>query len=118
MSASDDSSKTVSDVFDLPSSDLSLRSVDGIIFKVHRNKLTANSDIFEGMFESSHDDGHPIQLTERADILEGFLRFFYGDLYPVVDSWSLEFLTDMAECSYKYEVALIRDVIHRVMFIR
>lgn len=108
----------ISDVFDLPKSDISLRSVDGTIFKVHRSKLAANSDVFEGMFEASHDDGQPIQLTENAEILEGFLRFFYSALYPALDKLTVEHLTSMALCSRKYEVFLVKDVIHGMLSIR
>lgn len=107
-----------SEVFDLPRSDISLRSVDSVIFKVHRGKLMAYSDVFEGMFESSHDDGEPIQLTEVAEVLEGFLRFFYSRLYPQLDDWTTEHLFNVASCSRKYEVRVVRDVIHRILLNR
>lgn len=109
---------STSKILSLPSSDCSLRSANGMVFNVHRNKLTANSEIFEGMFALSHDDGEPIQLTENAEVLEGLLRFFYVDLYPPADDWSMEHLTDIAECAYKYAVVLICDVVHRILLTR
>lgn len=87
-------------------SDLTLR-VEDREFKVHRNILGTESDVFCAMFEShmrEHRDGF-VDITDlEPDTVERFLRFLYTDtlealnaeeaikLYPAADKYNVVYL--------------------------
>lgn len=111
---------TISPRFDKywSSSDLIIRTIDGVDFKTHKARL-AGSSVFEDMFEigslspsSQHhlDTEIPIiTLTEDARTLELVLPFFY-DEYPDVDSMAFEDVLKALEASLKYGMPLVEHI--------
>lgn len=108
----------MSGVFDLANSDLSLCSEDGVVFKVHRSNLSTLSNVFAGMFESSHDDGTVVSLSEKSNVLDRFFRFFYPQLFSKTEDWEMDQLTELAFVSKKYEAFVVSDIVHRSLKIR
>lgn len=107
------------------SSDLTIRTSDGILFKTHKARL-AGSSVFEDMFEigslskssslSQEEEGYYrdeeipiINLTEDARTLELVLPFFY-DEYPDVDAMPFEDVLKALEASLKYGMALVEHI--------
>lgn len=109
----------ISEIFNLPKSDISLRSGDGVLFKVHRNKLSALSIAFENMFEASYDDNSPVEVSENSQALQDFLRVFYSSLYPHdINEWELSRLLSLDAISRKYEVVTILKTISSILQVR
>lgn len=100
------------------SSDLTIRTSDGVDFKTHKARL-AGSSVFEDMFEigslSTSSQYHLdteipiITLTEDARTLELILPFFY-DEYPDVDSMAFEDVLKALEASLKYGMPLVEHI--------
>ena len=66
-----------------------LQSADGFFFKLHRNVLAVNSQLFADLFEASHAstdaddtvDGLPvIQMAEKARVMKAVLPLVYNSL--------------------------------------
>lgn len=112
-------SGTISPCFDKywSSSDLVIRTSDGVDFKTHKARL-AGSSVFEDMFEigsrgdfSYHNQSEIpiISLTEDARTLELVLPFFY-DEYPDVDAMPFEDVLKALEASLKYGMPLVEHI--------
>ncbi|KAL8292731.1 hypothetical protein RQP46_001343 [Phenoliferia psychrophenolica] len=54
---------------DLPGSDLTVISSDGVIFKVHKKNLECASEVFADMLEVSSSGGSEVTLVEPANVL-------------------------------------------------
>ncbi|KAJ7659554.1 hypothetical protein DFH06DRAFT_1194588 [Mycena polygramma] len=72
--------------FNDASTDLILRSSDGIDFHVHRLVLSLASPVFMGMFTFPQPISEPevptVQMAESAVVLDGALRFWYPGAEP------------------------------------
>ncbi|KAK9899488.1 hypothetical protein P389DRAFT_191809 [Cystobasidium minutum MCA 4210] len=112
-------SGTISPCFDKfwSSSDLVIRTSDGVDFKTHKARL-AGSSVFEDMFDigsdgvnSHHGESEVpiISLTEDARTLELVLPFFY-DEYPDVDAMPFEDVLKALEASLKYGMPLVEHI--------
>ena len=67
-----------------------LQAADGFYFKLHRNVLAINSQLFADLFEASHAsmdaddtvDGLPVILmAENARVMKAVLPLVYNSLY-------------------------------------
>lgn len=112
-------SGTVSPCFDKywSTSDLVIRTSDGVDFKTHKARL-AGSSVFEDMFDIGSRGDIPYQqesetpiitLTEDARTLELVLPFFY-DEYPDVDAMPFEDVLKALEASLKYGMPLVEHI--------
>lgn len=90
---------------DLPGSDLTLKSSDGILFKVHRINLEMHSQVFAdagGSTIPSTDEWVP--LAEPAAVLEVMIKYMYLQRQPDLAVLPFEVLAGVAEAVEKYGV--------------
>ncbi|WVW80806.1 hypothetical protein I302_102795 [Kwoniella bestiolae CBS 10118] len=72
---------TLNKPFQFHDSDINLISADGVVFKIHKNKLQSSSSVFQVMFEAGkHDDNLELTDTtlESSNIVSLFLQMIYG----------------------------------------
>ncbi|KIY52073.1 hypothetical protein FISHEDRAFT_70306 [Fistulina hepatica ATCC 64428] len=84
--AESDTGSNVCPAFSSADSDLTLKSKDGVLFKVKKADLTASSDAFS--IPSNEEEGEIVEMEESADVLELLLSFttrrpHYPDLLGV-----------------------------------
>jgi BTB/POZ domain len=91
-----------------PDSDITLRSVDSVLFKVHRKNLEVHSDIFataESISAPTADQEiEDVQLSETAVVLELLLQFMYRQPQPDLHDLPFGMLADLVDAVDKYEV--------------
>jgi hypothetical protein len=93
-------------------SDLTLRSSDGILFKVHRRNLFAYSEAFDAG-SSFKDTGEIVELSENSATLELLLQYIYPKPPPNLENLSARSLVRLAEAAEKY---LFHSVIQTCKF--
>lgn len=135
---SEDSSAVYSPRFGLfgnHGSDLTLRSSDNVLFRVHKARLVGSA-VFRDMLELGNDDGKQwsscnkiktvsspaaqqdnnlvfeVPMTEDARTLEDLLPFFYDDTddYPDVDAMDFDRVLAVYSASLKYSMSLVEHV--------
>lgn len=84
-------------------SDLTIRSSDGVLFKVHRKNLELHSDVFAdaGNLSSCNEI---IDLSETSSVLELLFQFMYRQTQPDLSLIEFELLCPLAEAAEKYSV--------------
>ena len=83
--------------------DVTFRSCDGTLFKIHRKNLEIHS---EGLSPppdmSSHDE--IVSLTENGDTLDRLFQFIYPQRQPDLAEIDFKQLAELAEAAEKYQV--------------
>ncbi|KZP33083.1 hypothetical protein FIBSPDRAFT_1036239 [Athelia psychrophila] len=100
----------ISERFCASDSDVTVRSSDGVLFKVHRKNLEVHSDIFaaadsiatESAGNAKADEVVP--LSEHSSVLELLLQYMYRQPQPDLKAVEFEKLADLAEAAEKYQV--------------
>lgn len=102
-------------VVDLPGSDVTIRSSDNVLFRVHKINLEMHSEAFAGAAAlppvAADDmladaDAPTVSLPETGAVLELLLQYMYLRPQPVLDSLSISFwsVAALAEAAEKYQV--------------
>ncbi|KII94580.1 hypothetical protein PLICRDRAFT_33384 [Plicaturopsis crispa FD-325 SS-3] len=103
----------VSTLFDLPGSNVTLRSSDNVLFRVHKINLEMHSEAFAGataLPPVAADDipmdaeERTVSLPETGEVLELLLQYMYLRPQPVLDKLKVKTLTALAEAAEKYQV--------------
>ncbi|KAF9446709.1 hypothetical protein P691DRAFT_776662 [Macrolepiota fuliginosa MF-IS2] len=89
----------VSDRFNALDSDVTIRSSDGVVFRLHRKNLHLHSDAFP-----SQEEGEIVDLTESSDVLEIFFQYFYRQPQPDLTNIRMHTLLALSEAVEKYRV--------------
>ncbi|KAF7968825.1 hypothetical protein HWV62_29226 [Athelia sp. TMB] len=93
----------ISDHFCADDSDLTFRSCDGMVFKVHRNNLIAHSEGFSPPPNTDSQD-EIVPLIESGDTLELLFQFMYPQKQPDLKKMEFKQLAELAEAAEKYQV--------------
>ncbi|KZP14837.1 hypothetical protein FIBSPDRAFT_101663 [Athelia psychrophila] len=96
-------SDRVSDRFCKADSDITFRSCDGVLFKVHRKNLSCMSEGFSPPEGTSSQD-EIVSLTEDGDTLEMLFQYMYPERNPDPKDIDFKHLSDLAEAAEKYQV--------------
>ena len=85
-------------------SDITIRSSDGVHFKLHRKNLASHSDGFpaEDMVIPTQDE--VVDLVENSNTLELLFQYMYPSSMPRLASAPAETLFSLAEAAEKYIV--------------
>lgn len=88
--------------------DVTLRSSDEVVFKVHRKNLTAHSEIF-GVADTISPGSSPanevVTLEEPSAVLDLVLQYMYTEYRPVLREVDFKTLAGVAEAAEKYQVS-------------
>ncbi|EGN92529.1 hypothetical protein SERLA73DRAFT_190854 [Serpula lacrymans var. lacrymans S7.3] len=87
--------------FSASDSDITIRSSDGVLFRVHRKNLTMHSEIFPGEELEAKDD---VDLDESSAVLELLFQFMYRQAQPKLSETSFSVLESLANAVEKYRV--------------
>lgn len=87
-----------------PNADVSFRSVDGVVFRLHRVNLKVASDGFAPDLIQSHTIDEYVDLPETAATLELLFLFVYPKRHPTLEAVEFEVLAPLAEAAEKYQV--------------
>ncbi|KAF8956957.1 hypothetical protein BDZ97DRAFT_1670745, partial [Flammula alnicola] len=84
-------------------SDLTIQSIDGVLFKVHRKNLELGTGAFppSDLFDTQ---GEVTCLTETADVLAIMFQFVYPRRHPDLEDVDFQLVIQVAEAVEKYEV--------------
>ncbi|KAF9565913.1 hypothetical protein CPC08DRAFT_704343 [Agrocybe pediades] len=93
---------TVHEQFNTANADVTIRSSDNVLFKLHRANLSVNTGAFPGT--EMNTQGEEVQLTESAEILELVFQFIYPRRHPTLQNLDFSKLLDVSEAVEKYEV--------------
>ncbi|KAK0482056.1 hypothetical protein EDD18DRAFT_1201833 [Armillaria luteobubalina] len=94
-----------SDRFNASDSDITLKSCDDVLFRVHRVNLEMHSQVFADAGGSTiPKQQEVVPLTERAEVLELMLQYMYLQHQPDLRNVKFEVLKDLAEAVEKYEI--------------
>ncbi|KZP14817.1 hypothetical protein FIBSPDRAFT_935589 [Athelia psychrophila] len=92
----------VSDRFCKADSDITFRSCDGVLFKVHHKNLSAVSEGFSPPEGTSSQD-EVVSLTEDGDTLEMLFQYMYPQRNPNLKDIDFKLLAKLAEAAEKYQ---------------
>ncbi|KAH9837786.1 uncharacterized protein C8Q71DRAFT_754484 [Rhodofomes roseus] len=95
---------TYNRLFNAPDADLTVRSSDGQLFRVHRRNLYEHTEGFPGEDITVNTDEEIVSLTESASTLELLFQFMYRQEQPDVRQLQSTELFDLAEAVEKYRV--------------
>ena len=99
---------TVASPVNAPDSDITLRSIDGVLFRVHRKNLEVHSEVFAAAESISipvvNESTEVVQLSESAESLNLLLQFMYRQRQPDLLDLPFATLADLVEAVEKYEV--------------
>ncbi|KAF7978043.1 hypothetical protein HWV62_1661 [Athelia sp. TMB] len=101
--ASEIPTENVSDRFCADDADVTFRSCDGTLFKIHRKNLESCSEGFSpppGV--SSRDE--IVSLTENKDTLDLLFQYIYPHRHPDLAEIDFKQLAELAEAAEKYQV--------------
>jgi len=96
------SQPTTSERFNAPDADVTIKSIDGVQFSLHRKYLAANTGAFPPM--EIETAGEIVNLTEDAATLELLFQFIYPQRHPSLDGAPYKVVAPLAEAAEKYEV--------------
>ncbi|KAJ7771440.1 hypothetical protein B0H16DRAFT_184479 [Mycena metata] len=99
----------VSDRFNLPDADVTFRSSDQVIFRVHLRNLETHSDGFPPS-AISPGSGEVVDLSEPAATLDLLFQYIYPQRQPDLTEIELPLLSDLAEAVEKYQVYSAMDI--------
>ena len=83
-------------------SDITFRSCDGLLFKIHRSNLAAGSEGFAAP-PGTHSQ-EIVSLIETGDTLELLFQFMYPQRQPDLINMDFKQLAELAEAAEKYQV--------------
>lgn len=90
-----------------PSTDLVLRSRDGVLFHVHSTILSVSSSVFQDMFAiqrpASERPDDPVDISESANVISTLLDLIYPNK-PNPEIHTLVRLFDVATAAEKYDM--------------
>ncbi|KAF9565897.1 hypothetical protein CPC08DRAFT_683256 [Agrocybe pediades] len=92
----------VHEKFNAADSDVTIRSSDDVLFKLHRVNLSLLTGAFPGTELATEDKD--VQLTEPSVVLEIVFEFIYPKRYPSLRGTDFDLLLQVAEAVGKYEV--------------
>jgi hypothetical protein len=86
-------------------SDITIKSIDGVHFKLHRKNLASHSDGFpaENMVDAVQDE--VVNLSETAETLELLFQYMYPPPWPYLWGLPASALFSLAEAAEKYVVS-------------
>ncbi|KAJ6456790.1 hypothetical protein C8R47DRAFT_1165042 [Mycena vitilis] len=102
--------ETVSERFNSLDADVTYKSSDGVLFRVHRKNLEVCSEVFSPVDMATH--GQIVDLTESSVTLELLFQFMYPRRHPALDTTPFEVLEPLAEASEKYQVFPAMNICH------
>ncbi|KDR80797.1 hypothetical protein GALMADRAFT_1107674 [Galerina marginata CBS 339.88] len=88
--------------FHSSTSDIKIRSSDGIEFDLHRTLLEAYTGAFPG--PELDTGGEVLQLTETGNVLKILFEFVYPQRHPDLEDKDFDLIAAVAEAVGKYEV--------------
>ncbi|KAF9565895.1 hypothetical protein CPC08DRAFT_815130 [Agrocybe pediades] len=89
--------------FNADNSDVTIRSSDDVLFKLHRSNLSVTTGAFPGTEMSTNDE--QVVLSETADVLEIVFDYVYPKRKPfTMENMDFHMLVKVAEAVEKYEV--------------
>ena len=83
--------------------DVTFRSCDGTLFKVHRKNLETNSEGFSPPPDTSSRE-EIVSLTENGDTLDLLFQYIYPQRQPDLTEIDFKQLAELAEAAEKYQV--------------
>ncbi|KAF7976526.1 hypothetical protein HWV62_6351 [Athelia sp. TMB] len=92
----------ISSRFNAEDSDITFRSCDGLLFKIHHSNLAANSEGFAA--PPGTDSQEIVPLSEIGGTLELLFQFIYPQRQPDLVNMDFEQLAELAEAAEKYQV--------------
>jgi len=99
----------ISDRFCGADSDITFRSCDEILFKVHRKNLETASEGFSSP-EGTAAESEAVSLTEDGKTLELLFQYMYPQRHPDLTKINFKQLAELAEAAEKYQVYAAMDV--------
>ncbi|KZP33561.1 hypothetical protein FIBSPDRAFT_310403 [Athelia psychrophila] len=100
----------VSDRFCGADSDITFRSCDEILFKVHRKNLETASEGFSPPEGTAAAESEVVSLTEDGKTLELLFQYMYPQRHPDLTKIDFMQLAELAEAAEKYQVYAAMDV--------
>ncbi|KZP16113.1 hypothetical protein FIBSPDRAFT_794858 [Athelia psychrophila] len=95
-------------------SDITFRSCDGILFKVHRKNLDSCSEGFSPP-DGTIAGAEAVSLTEAGGTLELLFQHMYPQRQPDLRKFEFKQLADLAEAAEKYQVYTAMEICHARM---
>ncbi|KAJ7610728.1 hypothetical protein DFH06DRAFT_1233247 [Mycena polygramma] len=93
-----------------PDADVTFKSSDSVLFRVHRKNLEVCTEGFPPADISTQ--GQIVDLTETSVTLELLFQFMYPHRHPALDTTPFEVLEPLAEASEKYQVFPAMNICH------
>ncbi|KII94573.1 hypothetical protein PLICRDRAFT_120619 [Plicaturopsis crispa FD-325 SS-3] len=100
----------ISELFNHADSDLTIRSSDNVLFRVHKRNLETYSPAFAGAGAFPATGLEDIALPESSAVLELMLQYVYLQLQPDLSHTEFEVLAGLAEAVEKYEIYSAMEV--------
>ncbi|KAJ6577822.1 hypothetical protein B0H19DRAFT_1337576 [Mycena capillaripes] len=101
---------TVSSRFNFVDADVTFKSSDAVLFKVHRKNLEVCTEGFPPA--GFPTQGEVVDLQETSATLELLFQFVYPQRHPALDTTPFEILAPLAEASEKYQVFPAMNICH------
>ncbi|KZP16107.1 hypothetical protein FIBSPDRAFT_794853 [Athelia psychrophila] len=101
----------VSECFCKDDSDITFRSCDGILFKVHRKNLESCSEGFSPP-DGTIAEAEVVSLTEDGATLELLFQYMYPQRHPDLRKIQFEQLAELSEAAEKYQVYTAMETCH------
>ena len=89
--------------------DMTFRSCDGILFKVHRSNLATVSEGFTPP-PGTNSEGEIVPLTENGDTLHLLFQYMYPQRQRDLSEIDFKQLAELAEAAEKYQVFVAMTV--------
>ncbi|KAF8989149.1 hypothetical protein BDQ17DRAFT_1373442 [Cyathus striatus] len=102
----------------LPDADVTFKSIDGVLFALHKRNLSIHTGGFPPA--DSSVESEPIQLTEKSEVLELLFQFVYPPGVPILVDVSFELLVELARAAEKYNVYIATPLcrVHMLYIVR
>ncbi|TDL16807.1 hypothetical protein BD410DRAFT_705911, partial [Rickenella mellea] len=101
--------------------DFTLKSSDGVLFKVHSPILKLSSVFFRDLLAMPRDPldvGMPVEIAEKSDVLEALLRIIYPHDSTPPKPMILEFMCTLQKAAEKYEMHYVTSYIRKEVMVR
>ncbi|KAG6827491.1 hypothetical protein H0H92_011567 [Tricholoma furcatifolium] len=92
----------ISERFNSPDADVTFRSADGVIFKLHSSILKTSTENLDVRRGTRHTE--PVVLDETSDALTTLFQFVYPSLHPDLEGLDFPHLLSIATAAEKYRV--------------